>query len=173
MDAQTLSIVTIFLASVISAGLAFLAAMWVNQRKVPVEVDKNKAETEQSKAETKLVEGGLAEKYHSLANLQADENIELTNQNMELKKQIDDVRIQMLELDRKHVAKENELEAKLEEEVKKRLAAEDYIKRLLYYFKAWEIEPPPLDLETAKAEKVQKLGIEGASKFISVEKPAQ
>jgi hypothetical protein len=168
MDAQTLSIVTIFLASVISAGLAFLAAMWVNQRKVPPEIRQIDAETDESKAQTKLAEVGLAEKLNSLANLKTNENIVLNNQNMELKKQIDEVRVQMLELDRKHVAKEEELEAKLEEEVKKRLSAEDYIRRLLYYFKAWEIEPPPYDLETAKIEKIQKLGVDINSKAIDV-----
>lgn len=146
-------------------------SMWVNKRKVPVEVDKDIAETEKERAETKLVEGGLAEKYHSLATLQAGENIELTNQNMVLKKQmedqsivhqkqIDELRTQMLDIDRKHVQKENELEEKLETEIKLRLTAEDYIRRLLYQFKSWDIVPVPYDVTQAK-EQIKQTCIEG------------
>jgi hypothetical protein len=153
MDTPTLQIVSVFVASVISAGLAFLASMYVNKKKMPVDIAKEKTEIS-------LNEGGLAEKYHSLANLQADENIELTNQNMELKRQIDNVRVELLEMDRKHVQRENELEAKLEEEVKKRLIAEDYIRRLLYQFKSWNITPVPYDVEDVK-EQIKQACIEG------------
>jgi hypothetical protein len=163
MDNQTLSILAIFLASVLSATLAFLASMWVNKRKIPVDIKKEETEI-------KLNEGGLAEKYHSLANLQAGENIELTNQNMELKnqlekqniehkKEIEGLRADLLKLDQKHLDKEKELEAKIDEEILKReaetklrLAAEDYIRRLLYQFKSWDITPVPINIEDYKAE---------------------
>lgn len=171
MDNTTLSILTIFTASLFSAGLAYTTAMWVNKRKVPVEVKKEKVNTE-------LVGGELAEKYHSLANLQADENIELTQQNMELKKQIDEqnkehrkeieeIKVSMLELDKKHLAKEKELEDKINDEVakreaeaKKREEAEDYIRRLILQLQSWRIQPVPFDVDKIK-EEIRQSCIEG------------
>jgi hypothetical protein len=161
MDTQILSIIMIFIASLVSAGLAFWAAMFINKKKVPVEV-------RQIKADTDLTGGELAEKYQQIANTQADKNIALTQANNDLSAKIDALEQDMINLKQTRLDDKVEFKAALEEEKQRSIKAEDraikaenYIKRLLLQLSSWNIIPVPYDVEMAKDE-LRRSCIEGS-----------
>lgn len=151
MDAQLLSILTIFGAALASTAATFFVSMYVNKRKLPVDI-------EGIKATTNLTGSEIIEKYQKIVTDQADENIEIRNQlhdkdkqhnaeRLELMNEITKLRGEMLALDKVSEDKIEELSVQLVEcraELKK---STDYITRLVAQLCSWRIEPVPFEVE--------------------------
>jgi TolA-binding protein len=162
-DTTLLTLATIF-ASLISVGITSLVAYLANRSKAPAEVS-------QIKADTSLTGGEIAEKYQKIANNQADANIELAKDNMELKKQIELLQNDVEELKASSIANREEFRKTFEEERVKtqrileeeRTRAdrfENYNNRLVLQLQSWEIVPVPYNLSEFKQNK--KACIDGA-----------
>ena len=164
-DTTMITLATIF-ASVISVGITSLVTYLINKYKAPVEV-------QAIKADTSLTGSEIAAKYQAIANSQADQNIELGKNNLELKKQIEVLQNDVEELkaaritDREEFRKTFEEErAKnqkiLDEERKRADKFEAYNGRLLLQLGSWEIIPVPWDLISFKDEMSNKKCIDGS-----------
>jgi GMP synthase PP-ATPase subunit len=159
----TIALITL-IASAISVGVTSLVTYLINKNKVQPEIN-------QIKADTSLTGGELAAKYQTIANTQADANIELAKDNMELKKQIEVLTNDVEELKRSRIADREEFRKTFEEERERnqkileeeRARAdkfENYNNRLIFQLKSWEIIPVPYSLDEFKESK--KNCIDGA-----------
>jgi FKBP-type peptidyl-prolyl cis-trans isomerase len=164
-DALLIGVATM-LSALIATGASYLLAMWVNKRKLPVDLD-------EIKARTGLTTGELLEKYQAIAGKQADENIELSKQKeellkerVELRTEVDTLKKDVEELKKARIADREEFrkafeeerirsEKILQEERVKSVNIVDYNSRLEYQLKSWGIQPIPYDVETAKLEMKQ------------------
>jgi hypothetical protein len=143
-DALIIGLSTVF-ASILSTIAIFFVSQWVNSRKLPVEI-------KQMSADTSLTKGDLAEKYQGIANRQADENIELTKQNMELKKQIEANRDEMMLIINENKKELEKIRKTLDEEIIRGRNFEDWARRLVLQLQSWRIEPVPFDVNMIKEE---------------------
>ena len=154
------------IASGISVGITALVSYLMNKNKIGPEVS-------QIKADTSLTGGEIAAKYQAIANSQADQNIELGKNNLELKKQIEVLQNDVEELkaaritDREEFRKTFEDERIknqkiLEEERARADKFENYNGRLLLQLGSWEIIPIPFDIQSFKDEMSNKKCIDGS-----------
>jgi dynactin complex subunit len=160
LDTPLIIGLTVLFASLCATFAAYATSMYVNKRKLPVDIDKEKADT-------KLTEAGIVEKYQGSLDKQIDRNTLLTQVNDDLNNKIDALQDDVLKLKQARVDDREEFRKALEEEKQRSIAAEqraikaeDYIRRLLYQFKSWNIEPVPYDVEDAK-EQIKQTCIEG------------
>ena len=156
---------TTFFASIISVGLTSLVSYVVAKNKQPAEIS-------QIKADTSLTGGELAAKYQSIANNQADQNIELAQNNMVLKKQIEVLQNDVDELKAARISDREEFRKTFEEErtrtqkilEEERARAdkfENYNNRLVLQLQSWEIIPVPYNVSEFK-NNIKKNCVDGA-----------
>ena len=164
-DTALITLATL-IASVVSVGITSLVSYLITKNKQPAEVS-------QIKADTSLTGGEIAEKYQKIANTQADANIELAKDNMELKKQIEVLQNDVEELKASRITDREEFRKTFEEERAKnqkildeeRARAdkfENYNGRLLLQLGSWEIIPIPFDIQSFKEEMSNKKCIDGS-----------
>ena len=154
MNLQLLSILTIFGSGIFATLMTYLVSMYVNKRKLPVDL-------ESIKATTNLTGGEIIEKYQEIATKQADKNIllekQLEDQDQQsiaekglMMNEIKKLREEMLTLDKISEGKIIVLTQQLVEcraELKK---STDYITRLLAQLCSWRIEPVPFEIEYSR-----------------------
>lgn len=166
-DGLIIGILTI-LGSALATYLTYRVSMWINKRKVPVEIN-------QIKADTNLSEGELIEKYQSIASKQADENLELIKENNTMKGEKKDLMAalqklhdEMMSLDEKHNSELKELNHKVDLQIKENEKLRDWVRRLILQLESWNIVPVPFDIEEAKKNGLA-LGEFGINKTSKIE----
>ena len=148
-ESLILGIMTI-LGSILATLVTYKITTEVNRKKVPAEV-------KQINANTDLSTGELADKYLGIANRTADENIELAK---ELKIREENHLAERTEFinEIKGLKQDvKDLTVRIEQAEKENEQWKDYIQRLIYQLKSWDVVPVPLSVREAK-EKGLPLG---------------